>query len=136
MAEYRRFISYMYLYENGRKTINSGFVRVESRNGQCRLSIHMSGIYHSEAKKYQIYMLIRVSGDYIGIAIGDLLVQKQTGDMELTMDSDHLMGTTYDLDRVAGMVLLEKMAAFTVPDGMMNRWKQRNLSIESRFQRF
>ena len=46
-----RFISYMYLYENGRKTINSGFVRVESRNGQCRLSIHMSGIYHSEAKK-------------------------------------------------------------------------------------
>ena len=106
MAEYRRFISYMYLYENGRKTINSGFVRVESRNGQCRLSIHMSGIYHSEAKKYQIYMLIRVSGDYIGIAIGDLLVQKQTGDMELTMDSDHLMGTTYDLDRVAGMVLL------------------------------
>ena len=133
MAEYRRFISYMYLYENGRKTINSGFVRVESRNGQCRLSIHMSGIYHSEAKKYQIYMLIRVSGDYIGIAIGDLLIQKQTGDMELTMDSDHLMGTTYDLDRVAGMVLL---AAFTVPDGMMNRWKQRNLSIESRFQRF
>lgn len=106
MAEYRRFISYMYLYENGRKTINSGFVRVESRNGQCRLSIHMSGIYYSEAKKYQIYMLIRVSGDYIGIAIGDLLVQKQTGDMELTMDSDHLMGTTYDLDRVAGMVLL------------------------------
>ena len=94
MAEYRRFISYMYLYENGRKTINSGFVRVESRNGQCRLSIHMSGIYHSEAKKYQIYMLIRVSGDYIGIAIGDLLVQKRTGDTELTMDSDHLMGTT------------------------------------------
>ena len=106
MAEYRRFISYMYLYENGRKTINSGFVRVESRNGQCRLSIHMSGIYHNEAKKYQIYMLIRSSGDYIGIAVGDLLAQKQTGNMELMMDSDHLMGTTYDLDRVAGMVLL------------------------------
>lgn len=125
MAEYRRFISYMYLYENGRKTINSGFVRVESRNGQCRLSIHMSGIYHSEAKKYQIYMLIRVSGDYIGIAIGDLLVQKQTGDMELTMDSDHLMGTTYDLDRVAGMVLLGE-------DGSVygTRWDDEPLETE------
>ena len=125
MAEYRRFISYKYLYENGRKTINSGFVRVESRNGQCRLSIHMSGIYHSEAKKYQIYMLIRVSGDYIGIAIGDLLVQKQTGDMELTMDSDHLMGTTYDLDRVAGMVLLGE-------DGSVygTRWDDEPLETE------
>ena len=125
MAEYRRFISYMYLYENGRKTINSGFVRVESRNGQCRLSIHMSGIYYSEAKKYQIYMLIRVSGDYIGIAIGDLLVQKQTGDMELTMDSDHLMGTTYDLDRVAGMVLLGE-------DGSVygTRWDDEPLETE------
>ena len=122
--------------ETGERTINSGFVRVESRNGQCRLSIHMSGIYHSEAKKYQIYMLIRVSGDYIGIAIGDLLVQKQTGDMELTMDSDHLMGTTYDLDRVAGMVLLGEDGSVYGTDGMMNRWKQRNLSIESRFQRF
>lgn len=125
MAEYRRFISYMYLYENGRKTINSGFVRVESRNGQCRLFIHMSGIYHSEAKKYQIYMLIRASGDYIGIAVGDLLVQKQTGNMELTMDSDHLMGTTYDLDRVAGMVLLGE-------DGSVygTRWDDEPLETE------
>ena len=31
--------------------------------------------------------------------------QHQPGDLQLTMDSDHLMGTTYDLDRVAGMVL-------------------------------
>lgn len=125
MAEYRRFISYMYLYENGRKTINSGFVRVESRNGQCRLSIHMSGIYHNEVKKYQIYMLIRASGDYIGIAVGDLLVQRQTGDMELTMDSARLMGTTYDLDRVAGMVLLGE-------DGSVygTRWDDEPLETE------
>ena len=82
MAEYRRFISYMYLYENGRKTINSGFVRVESRNGQCRLSIHMSGIYHSEAKKYQIYMLIRVSGGlHRDCNRRTCWIQKQTGDM-------------------------------------------------------
>ncbi len=106
MAEYRRFISYMYLYEDGRKTINSGFVRVENREGQCRVLVHMSGIYNSENESYQVYMLIRENGSYIGIAVGEVQIRQQTGEMEIIMDSAHLMGTVYDLSRVAGMVLL------------------------------
>ena len=106
MAEYRRFISYMYLYEDGRKTINSGFVRVESRDGQCRVSVHMTGIYGSEDNAYRVYMLIREPGGYIGIAVGELTIRQQSGNMELVMDSEHLMGTEYDLSRISGMVLL------------------------------
>lgn len=106
MAEYRRFISYMYLYEDGRKTINSGFVRVENRDGQCRILIHMSGIYNSENDVYQVYMLMRESGGYIGIAVGEVQIRQQTGEMEIVMDSAHLMGTEYGLERVSGMVLL------------------------------
>lgn len=106
MAEYRRFISYMYLYEDGRKTINSGFVRVESRDGQCRVSVHMTGIYGSENSSYRVYMLIRGQGGYIGIAVGELTIRQQSGNMELVMDSEHLMGTEYDLSRISGMVLL------------------------------
>ena len=106
VAEYRRFISYMYLYEDGRKTINSGFVRVENRDDQCRILIHMSGIYNSENDVYRVYMLIRESGGYIGIAVGAVQIRQQTGEMEIIMDSAHLMGTAYDLSRVAGMVLL------------------------------
>lgn len=106
MAEYRRFISYMYLYEDGRKTINSGFVRVESRDGQCRVSVHMTGIYGSEDHDYRVYMLVREPGSYIGIAVGELVIRQQSGDMELVMDSEHLMGTEYGLSRITGMVLL------------------------------
>lgn len=106
MAEYRRFISYMYLYEDGRKTINSGFVRVEDRDDQCRILIHMSGIYNSENDVYRGYMLIRESGGYIGIAVGEVQIRQQTGEMEIVMDSEHLMGTAYDLNRVSGMVFL------------------------------
>ena len=106
MAEYRRFISYMYLYEDGKKTINSGFVRVESRDGQCRVSVHMTGIYGSENSSYRVYMLIRKSGGYIGIAVGELTIRQQSGNMELVMDSEHLMGTEYGLSRISGMVLL------------------------------
>ena len=77
MAEYRRFISYMYLYEDGRKTINSGFVRVENRDDQCRILIHMSGIYNSENDVYRVYMLIRESGGYIS---SDPSADRRNGD--------------------------------------------------------
>ena len=41
MSDYSRFVSYMYLYENGLKTMNAGFVKVESRNGQCRIGLSL-----------------------------------------------------------------------------------------------
>lgn len=80
MAEYRRFISYMYLYENGRKTINSGFVRVESRNGQCRLSIHMSGIYHSVAN------CPHASADFDSVSV----LRKKRTDIHLDFGSEKI----------------------------------------------
>ncbi len=106
MADYRRFISYMYLYENGRKTVNSGFVRVESRNGQCRLHVHMTGLYGPEGEANSVYMLIRDADSYIGIAVGSLSTGQQTGELDLVTDSSYLAGTDYGLDRVSGMVVL------------------------------
>lgn len=106
MADYRRFISYMYLYENGRKTVNSGFVRVESRNGQCRIHVHMAGLYGPEGEKNIVYMLIRDVDSYIGIAAGILRNGQQTGELDMLTDSDHLAGTNYGLDKVSGMVVL------------------------------
>lgn len=106
MAEYRRFISYMYLYENGRKAGNSGFVRVESRNSQCRVHIHMTGLYGPEDAVYTVYMLIRETGGYIGIVLGPLEIQQQNGERDLVTDSSRLMETDYDLNRVSGMVVL------------------------------
>lgn len=128
MADYRRFISYMYLYENGRKTGNSGFVRVESRNDQCRVHIHMTGIYGPEDALYEIYMLIRESGGYIGIAVGRLGIQQQTGERDLLTDSSHLMGTDYGLERVSGMVVLSG-------DGRVygTRWDDEPLETECFF---
>lgn len=106
MADYRRFISYMYLYENGRKTVNSGFVRVESRNGQCRVHIRMTGLYGPESERYKVFMLIREPDGYIGVDAGSLRIRQQVGELDLSTDSSRLMGTEYGLDRVSGMVVL------------------------------
>lgn len=106
VAEYRRFISYMYLYENDRKSLNSGFVRVESRNGQCRIAMHLSGGGSSESARYQVYMLTRDAEDYIGIEVGESMLWQQMAEMELLMDSEHLADSEYDLDCITGMAML------------------------------
>ena len=45
MAEYRRLISYIYEYEGKTKGRNVGFVKLEARNGMCRLNVNVKKIY-------------------------------------------------------------------------------------------
>ena len=39
MSEYRHFIAYIYEYQNGDKKKNAGFVKVNIRNGICRIQM-------------------------------------------------------------------------------------------------
>lgn len=42
MSAYKRFVSYLYEYDHRKKGKNRGFVRVEVRNHQCCLELHMT----------------------------------------------------------------------------------------------
>ena len=44
MSSYKRFISYVYEYENNQKTVNRGFMKVESRNGICQMMFSLRGL--------------------------------------------------------------------------------------------
>lgn len=43
MAGIKRFITYIYAYENGTKGINTGFAKVEIRGNECRIEVHLRG---------------------------------------------------------------------------------------------
>ena len=45
MTNYRRLISYIYAYEGDVKGKNIGFAKLESRNGQCKLSVNVKKVY-------------------------------------------------------------------------------------------
>ena len=45
MSDYRRLISYIYEYEGKEKGKNVGFVKLEARNGQCRLHVNVKRMY-------------------------------------------------------------------------------------------
>ncbi len=84
MAEYRRWISYIYTYENGEKRQNAGYVRSELRNGQVRITLYMD----TKPEKEELYVCAyRVHGEQSeGIQLGRL--QLCTGKEEFRIEQE------------------------------------------------
>lgn len=104
MSDYSRFVSYMYLYENGLKTMNAGFVKVESRNGQCRIGVSLKNVY-TGLERCQVYMFIRFGQDLRGVYIGDVQIKNHGSDWNFRTDTMNIAGSGYRLDQMSGMII-------------------------------
>ena len=102
MSEYRRFVAYIYEYTNGKKNKNTGFAKVESRNGVCRMQIHLQKIPREE-KALNIYGFVRESGWLLGILLGKICVQGSGGEARIQTAAGNIGGSGYALSQLAGM---------------------------------
>lgn len=104
MSDYNRFVSYIYLYENGAKTMNTGFVKVESRSGQCRISLSLKNVY-TGMERCQVYMFMRFGQDLRGIYIGDVRIKNHGGEWNFRTETANVAGSGYRLDQMSGMII-------------------------------
>ena len=102
MSEYRRFVSYMYEYTNGKKNKNTGFAKVESRNGICRMQIHLQKIPQEE-ETLNIYGFVREGGWLLGIFLGQIGVKNACGDARIQTQAERIGGSAYRLEQIAGL---------------------------------
>ena len=102
LSEYRRFVAYIYEYTNGKKNKNTGFAKVESRNGVCRMQIHLQKIPREE-KALNIYGFVRESGWLLGILLGKICVQGSGGEARIQTAAGNIGGSGYALSQLAGM---------------------------------
>lgn len=105
MADYKRLVSYMYLYEEGKKRNNIGYARVETRNGQCKYNIHITALGLNE-KQLKVYVFKRNSSGIEGVLLGSLLIRNNSGDFKIITDAAHIMNSPYGLDDMGGIILL------------------------------
>lgn len=104
MSDYNRFVSYIYLYENGAKTMNAGFVKVESRNGQCRIALSLKNVY-TGMERCQVYMFIRFGQELRGVYVGDVRIRNHGGEWKFVTDTANIAGSGYRLDQMSGMII-------------------------------
>lgn len=123
MSDYRRFVSYMYLYENHVKSMNAGFVKVESRNGQCRISLSLKNVY-SGMGLLKIYMFMRFEQELRGIWLGQASVKNHGCEWNFRTETGNIAGSGYALEQMSGMIIQG------APDKFYGtRWDQGDLDV-------
>lgn len=104
MADYKRMVSYMYQYENGVKRQNVGYARIEARNGECKITMHMQlpGLIDGIFPTYLIY---RQNNDMDLIYLGDSILKNQNIDSRLVAEANNIMGSGHALSEMGGILL-------------------------------
>lgn len=68
----KRFIRYLYEYQNGQRIRNVGFVKVEQQDENTVVHIHGKGLHLAEDKTLKVYIFYLKGGQCIGIWQGDI----------------------------------------------------------------
>lgn len=93
----------MYNYENHEKYNNIGFSRIETKNGQCKITIHMNVLSLNE-QEIGTYIFYRHNEDIRCLHLGDMMVKNGIGDLRITTKTDNLMESGFSLNEMGGIV--------------------------------
>ena len=125
MAGYRRFVAYVYEYPDGKKGNGKGFIKVEARDGKCRMNYRLQGIYGKEEAPCKIYGFVRKSDGCEGIYLGECDLAGDTVQFQTEVPDQGMGGTAYGLNDLSGLVML-------TGDGIMygTGWDDRPVRLE------
>lgn len=108
MLDYRRLISYMYEYEGKEKGKNVGFVKLEARNGQCRLNVNVKRMYVG-GNAIGAYLLGK---DGENTFLGNVFVRNGAGEFRTTVDAVNVEGSGRTLDAYYGLTVHDVKSAW------------------------
>lgn len=106
MAGYRRFIAYVYEYQDEKKGNGKGFIKVESRDGMCRMQYKLSGVCADTDVPAKIYGYIRREESCEGVLLGECNLAGGNIQFEQEMTSQNIGGSLYSLENLCGLIIL------------------------------
>lgn len=104
VSEYRRFISYIYDYHDGKKRKNCGYVKVEIRNDICRMGVHMEAAAGA-GREMQVYGFVRVDGKALGLRAGNAVRRGNAWELQLSTPAQNFAKSGYAIEDIKGVWL-------------------------------
>lgn len=100
----KRFITYVYVYENGVKGKNAGFIKAEIRDGKVRMEIQIRNLGRYQGRT-QMYLMVQDQKKEEGIAIplGEIDIRYGSGNACAELQEDGLAASNYNFSQVVGM---------------------------------
>lgn len=102
MTNYRRLISYIYAYEGETKGKNIGFAKLESRNGQCKLSVNVKKVYVGSSD-LGVYLLAPGKE----IPLGNIFIRGGSGEFRAAVSVENAADSGCSLDHCYGLTIHE-----------------------------
>ncbi len=103
MSEYKRWISYIYSYENGEKKNNIGYARIETRDMKLKVTVHINVLSVKEPMK--VYLYVREQGDIQGILIGEIKIDGGVGEGSFITSAQSIADSTYGINDICGLIV-------------------------------
>ncbi len=100
MTGFRRLISYIYEYEGNVKGKNVGFVKLETRNGMCRLNVSVKKLYMGSSDM-GVYLLTGRQE----IFLGDLFLRNGCGEFRTVVQLTNVQDSGETMDGCYGLTL-------------------------------
>ena len=100
----KRFICYLYEYQEGRRIRNIGFCKVETAEEGCAVSIHGKGWGMNSPRKLSLYLFWRENGKCLGVYQGELGNVSPALNYRLSYTEEDV-GSKARYDRVEGIIL-------------------------------
>lgn len=97
----KRFVTYLYEYENGVKAKSMGFIRVDIRGIFVNMEICIRKFLHSH-EIGKVYALVPLHG-LKGIFLGEIKILGGQGDLRLQLSAEHLQDTNFSIHDLAGV---------------------------------
>lgn len=104
MSKFHRMITYLYLYEQGIKSRNTGFAKIERRDQRCLLEIHMKNTGCS-LSSVSVYFYVQKEARLAGIPLGNFSLTRGSGDFKTILDAENLSDSGYTLNDVKGIYI-------------------------------
>lgn len=104
LADYKRLVAYLYLYENGAKQKNSGFAKIECQNNRTRVKVNIRGI-SSNISSLKVYFLKREKNSMQGIYLGEAYAKNGVCEFQAVTMTNDLGGTGVTFDEIGGLML-------------------------------
>ena len=104
MPQFRRFVAYLYYYENDTKEYLAGFAKVEMRGGICLLEIHLNGTEYA-GQEGKVSLFIRREGKILAFSVGSMRLMSQSSDYTGRISEGELGDETCHMQDVCGILI-------------------------------
>ncbi len=104
MADYKRIVSYIYQYNHQLKGNNVGFTRLEIRNGQCKIIVHVR-VPNLQNMTVKVCTYCWYDGVIHGIILGDMNISGGVGEFKILTQAEDLCHTQYHLADMGGILV-------------------------------